>query len=76
MVWNWTTLQFGILLVPSWTAKFTVLGLIVLAGLGAALLYQFVEEPARRWMRRMIEPKKPRANAPGRLQSVASARAG
>ncbi|AFM17654.1 putative acyltransferase [Mycolicibacterium chubuense NBB4] len=78
--WNWAVLQFGITLTPSWTAKFTVLGLIGLAGVGAALLYHFVEEPARRWMRRMIEPKTPRAARPGdghqsRLQSVA-ARAG
>jgi peptidoglycan/LPS O-acetylase OafA/YrhL len=79
-MWNWAVQQFGIVLTPSWSAKFTVLGLIVVAGIGAALLYHVVEEPARRWMRRMIAPREPRVARPsdphqGRLQSV-SARAG
>ena len=74
-VWNWSVLQFHIVLTPSWSAKFIVLGLIVLAGVLAALLYHLVEEPARRWMRRMVEPKGPRAarsaDPPqGRLKSV------
>ena len=74
-VWNWSVLQFHIVLTPSWSAKFIVLGLIVLAGVLASLLYHLVEEPARRWMRRMVEPKGPRAarsaDPPqGRLQSV------
>lgn len=78
--WNWAILQFDIHLTPSWWAKLVVLGLIVLAGVMAAALYHGVEEPARRWMRRMIEPKGPRAvesadTPTGRLQSVA-ARAG
>ena len=75
--WNWAILQFEILLTPSWSAKFIVLGLIGLAGVLAALLYHLVEEPARRWMRRMVEPKGPgaarSADPPhGRLQSVAT----
>ncbi|MGE2833235.1 acyltransferase family protein [Mycobacterium sp. SMC-4] len=57
--WNWAVLQFEITLTPSWSAKLTVLGLVLLAGLGAALLYHFVEEPARKWMRRMIDPRRP-----------------
>ncbi|ORV90084.1 acyltransferase family protein [Mycolicibacterium iranicum] len=78
--WNWAVLQFSIDLTPSWWSKIVVLGLILFAGFAAALLYHVVEEPARRWMRRMIEPGKPRASEPteapaGRLQSVA-ARAG
>lgn len=80
MAWNWAVLQFGIQLVPSWWAKLAVLGLVLLAGVIAASLYHGVEEPARRWMRRMIEPTGPRVAQPaeppaGRLQSVA-ARAG
>lgn len=80
MAWNWAVLQFGIQLVPSWWAKLAVLGLILIATVMAASLYHGVEEPARRWMRRMIEPKGPRVALPaeppaGRLQSVA-ARAG
>ncbi|PQE02362.1 acyltransferase [Mycobacterium sp. EPG1] len=78
-VWNWAVLQFRIELVPSWWAKLVVLGLILVAGVGAAVLYHVVEEPARRWMRRMIEPPARSADAAehtaGRLQSVA-ARAG
>jgi peptidoglycan/LPS O-acetylase OafA/YrhL len=80
MAWNWAVLQFDIVLTPSWWAKVAVTGLILVAGLIAAVLYHAVEEPARRWMRRMIEPKAPRAaqssDPPAsRLQSVA-ARAG
>jgi peptidoglycan/LPS O-acetylase OafA/YrhL len=80
MVWNWATLQFGILLTPSWSAKLVVLGLILFAGVMAAAMYHGVEEPARRWMRRMVEPQGPRATSAsdqptGRLQSVV-ARAG
>ena len=75
--WNWAVLQFDIVLTPSWSAKFIVVGLIVLAGVLAALLYHVVEEPARRWMRRMVEPKSAREARsadppPGRLQSVAT----
>ncbi|TRW77004.1 acyltransferase [Mycolicibacterium sp. 018/SC-01/001] len=79
MVWNWAAQQFAITLVPGWPAKFTVLGLILLSGLLAALLYHVVEEPARRWMRRMIEPRAPQTgrtgSTQGRLQQV-TARAG
>ncbi|MDG4666737.1 acyltransferase [Mycobacterium sp. 236(2023)] len=79
-MWNWAVLQFSIQLVPSWWAKLVVLGLIVFAGIASAVMYHAVEEPARRWMRRMIEPDGRRAgvpsdSGPGRLQSVA-ARAG
>ncbi|PRC41499.1 acyltransferase, partial [Mycobacterium sp. ITM-2017-0098] len=64
----------------SWWAKLVVVGLVLFAGVMAAALYHGVEEPARQWMRRMIEPKGSRAAQPaeppaGRLQSVA-ARAG
>ncbi len=80
MAWNWAILQFGIQLVPGWWAKLVVFGLVLIAGVMAAALYHGVEEPARQWMRRMIEPKVRRAaqsaDPPaGRLQSVA-ARAG
>jgi len=77
-VWNWAVQQFAIVLTPSWPAKFTVLGLILAAGLVAAVLYHVVEEPARRWMRRMVDkPRaaKPSDSSPGRLQTV-TARAG
>jgi peptidoglycan/LPS O-acetylase OafA/YrhL len=79
-VWNWSVQQFQITLTPSWTGKFIVIGLVVIAGIAAALLYHLVEEPARRWMRRMVEPRGQRAATPfepphSRLQTV-TARAG
>lgn len=78
--WIWMVMQFEITLTPSWSAKLVVLGLIVLSTVGAALLYHSVEEPARQWMRRMVETSGPpsglAADPPqNRLQSVA-ARAG
>ncbi|CAN3129257.1 acyltransferase family protein [Mycobacterium sp. smrl_JER01] len=63
-VWNWAILQFDIQLTVSWWSKSAVLGLIVVAGIAAALLYHLVEEPARRWMRRMVEPGHPRSARP------------
>ncbi|MGD9619379.1 MAG: acyltransferase family protein [Mycolicibacterium sp.] len=54
-VWNWAVIQFAITLTPSWSAKLMVFALIGVAGLAAAMLYHIVEEPARRWMRRMAE---------------------
>lgn len=51
--WGWAVLQFD--LTPQdnpW--KWNVIGLIVIALLLSSLMYHFVEEPARRWMRRMI----------------------
>ncbi len=56
--WNWAVLQFEIVLVPSWWAKGVVAGLILGALAASALLYHFVEEPARLWMRRMIDVRK------------------
>ena len=45
--WNWFTAQFEIVLTPSWSAKLIVVGVLGVAVLGAAVLYHFVEEPAR-----------------------------
>jgi peptidoglycan/LPS O-acetylase OafA/YrhL len=55
--WNWTTAQFEIVLTPSWSAKLIVVGVLAVAVAGAALLYHFVEEPARVWMRRMVKAR-------------------
>ena len=72
--WNWTVAQFEIMLVPGWVAKLAVAGVLAIAFVGAALLYHFVEEPARLWMRRMVEVKESQADAAdpphGKLQSV------
>lgn len=53
--WNWAAEQFEIVLTPSWSAKLTVVGVLAAAFIGAVLLYHFVEEPARIWMRRMVK---------------------
>ena len=55
-VWNWAVQQYAIVL-PKSTAKIVVLGLIAAAVVLAMLLYHLVEEPARRWMRRMIDTR-------------------
>ena len=52
-VWGWAVQQFE--LIPQenpW--KWNVIGLLVIAVVLSILLYHFVEEPARRWMRRMV----------------------
>lgn len=74
--WNWAAAEYEFVLSPSWSSKFVYLGLIVASGILAALLYHVVEEPARRWMRRMVQPRGPDAELPadppqGRLQPVA-----
>jgi len=61
--WNWTTAQFEIVLTPSWSAKLIVVGVLAVAVAGAALLYHFVEEPARIWMRRMVKARDSQADA-------------
>ena len=55
--WNWFTAQYQIVLTPSWSAKLIMLGVFAVALLGAVLLYHFVEEPARIWMRRMVKER-------------------
>jgi peptidoglycan/LPS O-acetylase OafA/YrhL len=54
--WGWAIVQFE--LTPQdnpW--KWNVIGLLVIAVGVSVLLYHFVEEPARRWMRRMVRDK-------------------
>jgi len=58
--WNWIVAQFEIVLEPSWAAKLVVAGVLAIAVVGAALLYHFVEEPARIWMRRMVDTREPK----------------
>jgi peptidoglycan/LPS O-acetylase OafA/YrhL len=77
--WNWSVKQFDLVLTPDAVGKFTVTGLIALAFVGAMVLYHVVEEPARRWMRRMVDVREVsvesaagRSSEPekGKLQSV------
>jgi peptidoglycan/LPS O-acetylase OafA/YrhL len=53
--WNWTVAQFELTLTPDLTGKAVLVGLLAVAVGGAVVLYHFVEEPARRWMRRMVD---------------------
>ncbi len=53
-VWNWAVVQYQIAM-PKSVAKVVVVGLIAVAVLLATVLYHAVEEPARKWMRRMID---------------------
>jgi peptidoglycan/LPS O-acetylase OafA/YrhL len=57
--WTWILAQYRIVLEPSVTAKLAFVGLIVFALVLSILLYHFVEEPARIWMRRMVGERKP-----------------
>jgi peptidoglycan/LPS O-acetylase OafA/YrhL len=70
--WNWFTAEFGIVLTPSWSAKLIMVGVFAVALLGAVLLYHFVEEPARIWMRNMVKERQPPVNS---LESHADAHA-
>ncbi len=73
-VWNWAVQQYTIVM-PKSTAKIVVVALIAVAIGLAMLLYHLVEEPARRWMRRMVDPRDVGSEAPaGRLQAVGGAR--
>lgn len=54
--WNWAVLQFELTLTGP-AGKWILLGLFATAFAAAAALYHFVEEPARRWMRRMVDVK-------------------
>jgi peptidoglycan/LPS O-acetylase OafA/YrhL len=81
--WNWAVEQFELMLTPTWGAKLVVTGLVALAVGGAMVLYHLVEEPARRWMRRMLDDrdKQPssqgeRARDPqhGKVQQIGGAR--
>lgn len=53
--WIWTTRQFELTLTPTLSGKATLLGLFAISLVGAIALYHLVEEPARRWMRRMVD---------------------
>jgi peptidoglycan/LPS O-acetylase OafA/YrhL len=52
--WNWAAQQFELTLAGT-AGPWIVAGLLAASVLAAALLYHGVEEPARRWMRRMVD---------------------
>ncbi|CAM3129942.1 acyltransferase [Mycobacterium intermedium] len=61
-VWRWAVVNFEL---RPWEQdnpwKWNVLGLLAIAIGLSALMYHFVEEPARRWMRRMVDVRPPDA---------------
>lgn len=52
--WGWAVEQFELSL-QDFPWKWNVVGLLAIAVVAAVLLYHLVEEPARRWMRRMVD---------------------
>jgi peptidoglycan/LPS O-acetylase OafA/YrhL len=52
--WTWAAKQFEITLTGG-AGKLIVVGLIAAALAFSSLMYHLVEEPARRWMRRMVD---------------------
>ena len=71
-VWIWAMAQYRIPMVPSIQAKLIFVGLIVLAVALGVALFHFVEEPARKWMRRMVDDPRP-ANADEPIEAGADA---
>ncbi|MDT5334622.1 MAG: hypothetical protein QOD90_127 [Mycobacterium sp.] len=57
--WLWIMAQYQITMAPSIGAKFIFVGLIAFAMVLSVLLFHFVEEPARMWMRRMVGERRP-----------------
>ncbi len=58
--WNWTAEQFQLTMVGN-DGKLLLAAVLAITFAAAAVLYHAVEEPARRWMRRMVGDGRPRA---------------
>jgi peptidoglycan/LPS O-acetylase OafA/YrhL len=62
--WTWAVVEFQL---TPWHSdspwKWNIFGLLAIAVAFSSLLYHFVEEPARRWMRRMVDIRPASANA-------------
>jgi peptidoglycan/LPS O-acetylase OafA/YrhL len=52
--WLWIMAQYQITMAPSIGAKLVYVGLIAFSMAFAVVMFHFVEEPARMWMRRMV----------------------
>ncbi|WP_207546892.1 acyltransferase family protein [Mycobacterium kubicae] len=75
--WGWAVLQFE--LTPEdnpW--KWNIFALLAIAVAGSVLLYHFVEEPGRRWMRRMVDIRPATAKSepgePSKVHPIGDAR--
>jgi peptidoglycan/LPS O-acetylase OafA/YrhL len=60
--WDWAVVQFEFTLRPDYPGKLVVVGLLAVAVGAAILLFHFVEEPARRWMRGMVHVRRSTTN--------------
>jgi peptidoglycan/LPS O-acetylase OafA/YrhL len=62
--WTWAVMEFQL---TPWQSdspwKWNIFGLLAFAVAFSSLMYHFVEEPARRWMRRMVDIRPASANA-------------
>jgi len=74
--WIWTAEQFELTMVGN-DGKLLLAGVLAVTFVAAAVLYHVVEEPGRRWMRRMVGDGPPQTDAhsaallaSGKLQSV------
>jgi len=74
--WIWTAEQFQLTMVGN-DGKLLLAAVLAITFVGAAVLYHVVEEPGRRWMRRMVGDGPPQTDAhsaahlaSGKLQSV------
>jgi peptidoglycan/LPS O-acetylase OafA/YrhL len=61
--WIWTAKQFELNL-QGYVGKIIVVGLLAGTFVMAAVLFHVVEEPARRWMRRLVDVRNLTAHAP------------
>jgi peptidoglycan/LPS O-acetylase OafA/YrhL len=82
--WIWVAEQFQLTLQGN-GGKLIVAGLLAVTLVAAIVLFHFVEEPARRWMRRMVDVGRLKADAEtdlaahlasGKLQSIDGAHEG
>ena len=58
--WTWTAEQFRLTMIGN-GGKLLLAAVLAVTFLAAAVLYHVVEEPARRWMRRMVGDGRPKA---------------
>jgi peptidoglycan/LPS O-acetylase OafA/YrhL len=79
-VWIWASFQYELDLLGS-DGKWIVIGLLAVIVVFSSALYLIVEEPARRWMRRMVgdgraKPDSEAHASSGKLQSIDGAHEG
>ncbi len=67
--WLWAAQQFELTL-HGYVGKAIVVGLLAGAFAAAAALFHLVEEPARRWMRRLVDVRNLRAHAPSKARDA------